>query len=157
MWTLFFASNSSSSKGFRGLTSAFDPLRDPVFTSRCVAQVLQADPPLQLSSGLVASAVQGTAGWRLQARYELHLCAQRAGSQGDAPRRAVELRFDASRPNFSKTRLCKNFQLGHCELGEACTFAHGSEELIQATAFVPKHLSRPLKKHKETLESPLKA
>eukprot|EP00931_Biecheleriopsis_adriatica_P015232 TRINITY_DN11761_c0_g5_i1.p1 TRINITY_DN11761_c0_g5~~TRINITY_DN11761_c0_g5_i1.p1 ORF type:complete len:269 (+),score=33.38 TRINITY_DN11761_c0_g5_i1:86-892(+) len=33
-------------------------------------------------------------------------------------------------PDFTKTRLCKDFmKLGHCDKGAACKFAHGREEM----------------------------
>mmetsp|Transcript_8555 Transcript_8555/g.20328 ORF Transcript_8555/g.20328 Transcript_8555/m.20328 type:complete len:120 (+) Transcript_8555:112-471(+) len=35
-------------------------------------------------------------------------------------------------PDFSKTRLCKNFSSGLCELGSECSFAHSQQELVKA-------------------------
>jgi len=39
-----------------------------------------------------------------------------------------------------KTELCRNWEEGHCEYGEKCTFAHGSYELRPKT-----HLSTAYK------------
>ena len=47
-----------------------------------------------------------------------------------------------------KTSICRNFQNGNCQMGEACHFAHGDEDLRKSTdvrfintlAFADKHL-----------------
>lgn len=42
--------------------------------------------------------------------------------------------------NKYKTELCRNWEEGHCEYGDKCTFAHGSTELRPKT-----HLSAAYK------------
>lgn len=40
---------------------------------------------------------------------------------------SIQLRFDPK----AKTKLCMHFQLGTCEVGKHCPYAHGKDELIQ--------------------------
>ena len=44
-----------------------------------------------------------------------------------------------------KTQLCLNWEMGHCEFGEKCTFAHGNEELKQTVQKSKKYKTKKCK------------
>jgi hypothetical protein len=43
-----------------------------------------------------------------------------------------------------KTELCRNWEIGHCEFGDKCVFAHGQEEL-RSKNYASNYRTKPCK------------
>lgn len=48
-----------------------------------------------------------------------------------------------------KTELCRNWEVGHCEYGDHCAFAHGSHELREKNILKKAYKSKPCKAFNE--------
>jgi hypothetical protein len=43
-----------------------------------------------------------------------------------------------------KTKMCMNFEAGHCTWGDRCAFAHNAQELVAAPAHQQQHSYQPM-------------
>jgi hypothetical protein len=71
---------------------------------------------------------------------------------GDSTRKTDSLPESRKEEDLStkyKTELCRNWEAGHCEYDDLCTFAHGSHELREKTVTKKAYKSKPCKAFNE--------
>ncbi|CAG9333733.1 unnamed protein product [Blepharisma stoltei] len=62
-----------------------------------------------------------------------------------AKKKATETDFKAK----YKTEMCKNWEIGCCEFGDQCAFAHGEAELRSKTGIIKKYKTKKCKQFYE--------